>query len=176
MTLQIFLDRYRARMQKYLDTASTALIGDPELGAFMEKLAREYDAVAPEGPPSRPLLPGEEVFVWAMDQLALVADPHGGLHAQDAYSRKMIADLKEMAPRLRDRQPLPPHCQLHFIGHLDDDWPEIEEEAQQAEASKRRTTGALARSMDRAREINAGRAADSADRHSPRSTGRAADD
>lgn len=121
MNMEQFLAFHAPRLQPYLDAAGPDLVGNPVVDAFVCELEQALEQVEGPRPGARDLLPGEDTFLWCLDQLAIIADPRSGYGRHDPWVRHLLADLKELAPRLRARRGLPPGRQLCFTEHLDDD-------------------------------------------------------
>ncbi len=121
MNMERLLELYRPRLQRYVDQASPELIGNAEVDAFLAQLEADLERVEGPGPYARDLLPGEDTFLWCLDQLAIIADPRSGYGPSDPWACGVLADLRELAPRLRACQPLPPGRELHFMAPFDED-------------------------------------------------------
>ncbi|TVS18111.1 MAG: hypothetical protein EA417_04525 [Gammaproteobacteria bacterium] len=125
MNMKTFLEQYRPQLQRYVDRASPELIGNAELDAFLVRVEAELRQVDEPPPFARKLLPGEDTFFWCLDQLAIIADPASGYSRTDPWACAVVADVAELAPRLRARQPLPPGRVMHFMAPIDEndlDW------------------------------------------------------
>ena len=62
---RVFLDRYSPRTIRIAKGSSPALIGNPRIHKFIERLHRDFETVK-DKPGSRPPLPGEDVFWWCV--------------------------------------------------------------------------------------------------------------
>lgn len=124
MKMERFLDEQIPRLLHYLDNASDALIGNPEVDALVCEVEQALEQVEGPRPGVRPWLPGEETFFWCLDQLAIIADPNSGYSRSDPWACHVVADLGELAPRLRMRQGLPYGRSVHFTMPFDEDDPD----------------------------------------------------
>lgn len=123
MNMERFLEEQIPQLLGYLDDATVAVVGNPEVDAFVCRLEEALEAVEGPRPGVRPWLPGENTFFWCLDQLALLADPHSGYSRSDPWVSHQLADLREMAQRLRARQNLPPGREVHFMQPFDENHP-----------------------------------------------------
>ncbi len=112
MNAQQLMDRHRPALIAILKNASPALQGAPEVAAFLNQVLDDEEQVALM-PPSRPALPGEEVFWWCVEQLLLLCDL--ARPAQDPYLQMVLADLRTFAGRLERCEPLPPGYRLDWL-------------------------------------------------------------
>ncbi|MCC5886843.1 MAG: hypothetical protein JJT88_10455 [Gammaproteobacteria bacterium] len=124
MKMERFLEEQVPRLLHYLDNATPALICNSEVDAFIWEVEEVLEQVEGPRPDLRPWLPGEETFFWCLDQLAIIADPSNGYSRSDPWACNVVADLRELAPRLRYRQDLPYGRSVHFITPFDENHPE----------------------------------------------------
>ena len=117
MQAQAFLARHRPRLLEF------ARGDDPEtpdrtgLGAFLARVHADFETVA-DKPGRRPSLPGEDVFWWCVTILEELDELPPGAAAKDPYVAMMRDQLRSMARRLADGEPLPEGFEIHWF---DDD-------------------------------------------------------
>ncbi len=124
MKMERFLDEQIPNLLRYLDDATTAVVGNPEVDAFIGRLEQALEEVEGPRPGVRAWLSGENTFFWCLDQLAILADPRSGYSRSDPWVSHQLADLREMAHRLRARQNLPPGRAVHFTKPFDENDPD----------------------------------------------------
>lgn len=128
MKMERFLEEQIPRLLRYLDHATGVVVANPEVDAFVRDLEQALEEVEGPWPGVRAWLPGEDTFFWCLDQLAILADPRSGYSCGDPWVSHQLADLREMAQRLRAGQNLPPGREIHFTVPFDEndpDWDEL---------------------------------------------------
>ena len=114
MKARVFLDRYSPRTIRIAKGSSPALIGNPRIHKFLERLHRDFETVT-DRPGSRPPLPGEDVFWWCVGILEQMAEMSRPGCANMPYVRMKLDELRSMGPRLEKREALPPEFQVHWF-------------------------------------------------------------
>ena len=117
MRARAFLERHRGRMIELAGQASPALVGSPEVEAFLKRVHESFEAVE-DRPGGRAPLPGEEVFWWCVTILEDLGELPAGAAGQDPYVKLMLDQLRGMAPRLKRREPLPPDHRIYWFDDL----------------------------------------------------------
>ena len=113
MQAQDFLERHRPRL---LDFAG----GDPAipdrtgLGEFLARVYADFDTVA-DKPGPRPALPGEDVFWWCVTILEEFDELPPGATTNDPYVAMMRDQLRSLAGRLANDEPLPEGLGIHWF-------------------------------------------------------------
>ena len=117
---EALLERHKPKLIETLRNATPATVqGNEETKEFLNIVLEDEEKVATM-PPRRPVLPGEDVFWWCVEQLLLVTDIVRP--ATDPYLQMIVEDLKGFADRLENGEELPPGYQ---VGWLDFDEQEV---------------------------------------------------
>ena len=130
MDPQTVLDRHRDRMIKILKSVKATSQGSQKLRRFCERVYDDLDQVT-DTPARRDYLPGEEIFLWAHNELLELAEIERPAPATDPYLKDMLARLRDFGGRLERHEPLPPGYAIHWLDDLDDedvDWDDIIDE------------------------------------------------
>lgn len=124
MQMQRFLEEQVPRLLRYVEHADEALVGNPEVDAFVCDLEEVLGRVTWPRAGARVWLPGEDTFFWCLDQLGILADPRSGFSRGDPWVACQLGDLRAMAQRLRAGQSLPPGYEIHFTAPFDENDPD----------------------------------------------------
>lgn len=112
MTAQELMERHKPQLIETLKNASPAVQGNAEIMEFLGRVLDDEEKVDLM-PPRRPVLPGEDVFWWCVEQLLLLTDIVRP--ASDPYLLMIIEDLKSFGERLERNEPLPPGYQVGWL-------------------------------------------------------------
>ena len=107
------LDKHRdALAERLRDVTAQNVQGNVELSEWLSTVLDDEEKVELM-PPRRPVLPGEDVFWWCVEQLLLLGDIV--LPATDPYLQMIVQDLNAFAERVANREPLPPGYQVGWL-------------------------------------------------------------
>ena len=112
LTGEALIERHAPKLVEHLRDASPAVQGNEKIKEFLDGVLSDEEKVELM-PPRRPVLPGEDVFWWCVEQLLLLNDVIRP--ATDPYLLMIVEDLKSFAGRLERREPLPLGYQVGWL-------------------------------------------------------------
>ncbi len=117
MQAQAFLERHTPRLLELVNGDGPAIPDRAGLRAFLARVHGDFETVA-DKPGRRPALPGEDTFWWCVTILEELDELPPAAAARDPYVAMMRDQLRGMAGRLADGEPLPDGFEIHWF---DDD-------------------------------------------------------
>ena len=117
MQAQTFLERHTPRLTEIANAASPELQGNADTREFLTQIHADFETVV-DKPGKRPSLPGEDVFWWCITILEELSELPPRQPTSNPYTVMMLDQLRTMATRLVNAEPLPPEFQIHWF---DDD-------------------------------------------------------
>ena len=118
MQAQTFLERHTPRLTEIANAASAELQGNADTGQFLTQIHADFETVV-DKPGKRPSLPGEDVFWWCVTILEELSELPPRQPTSNPYTVMMLNQLRSMATRLVDAEPLPPEFQIHWFDDVD---------------------------------------------------------
>ena len=119
MQAQTFLERHTPHLTEIANAASPELQGNADTRKFLTQIHAGFETVV-DKPGKRPSLPGEDVFWWSVTILEELSElSHGSAPTSNPYTVMMLDQLRSMATRLVNAEPLPPEFQIHWFDDVD---------------------------------------------------------
>ena len=118
MQAQTFLERHTPRLTEIANAASPELQGNADTGQFLTQIHADFETVV-DKPGKRPSLPGEDVFWWCVTILEELSEVPPRQPTSNPYIVMMLDQLRSMATRLVNAEPLPPEFQIHWFDDVD---------------------------------------------------------
>ena len=112
MQAQTFLERHTPRLTETANAASPELQGNADTREFLTQIHTDFETVV-DKPGKRPSLPGEDVFWWCVTILEELSELPPRQPTSNPYTVMMLDQLRSMATRLVNAEPLPPEFQIH---------------------------------------------------------------
>ena len=107
MQAQTFLERHTPRLTEIANAASPELQGNADTRKFLTQIHADFETVV-DKPGKRPSLPGEDVFWWCVTILEELSELPPRQPTSNPYIVMMLDQLRSMATRLVNAEPLPP--------------------------------------------------------------------
>ena len=120
MQAQAFLDGHRPTLLALVNGDDPAPAGRTGVADFLARVHTDFETVA-DKPGRRPSLPGEDLFWWCVTILEELDELPPAAAARDPYVAMMRDQLRNLAGRLADGEPLPDGFQIHWFDDDDAD-------------------------------------------------------
>ena len=118
MQAQTFLERHTPRLTEIANAASPELQGNADIRQLLTLVHADFETVV-DKPGKRPSLPGEDVFWWCVTILEELSELLPRQPTSNPYTVMMLDQLRSMATRIVNAEPLPPEFQIHWFDDVD---------------------------------------------------------
>ena len=118
MQAPTFLERHTPRLTEIANAASPELQGNADTREFLTQIHADFETVV-DKPGKRTSLPGEDVFWWCVTILEELSELPPRQPTSNPYIVMMLDQLRSMATRLVNAEPLPPEFQIHWFDDID---------------------------------------------------------